>query len=89
MIFYYKMYLLDSDTLLGVVSSNEFRQYIRGHYYLANSPKDANCFVHENSFYRASWMTESDELKDLYPVVDLFIISQEEYEEYLKNRLEG
>lgn len=88
MIYYYKIYLLDSDTQLGVVSSNEFRTYLRGHYYVANSPREANCFVYENKFYRAAWMIESNELKDKYPVVDLFIISQEEYDEYFNNKQE-
>lgn len=88
MIYYYKMVLLDSDAVLGVVTSNDFRKYIRGRMFIAESPKVANCFVYENNYYRATWMTELEELKDKYSTVKLFIISEEEYNEYLKNRLE-
>lgn len=87
MIYYYKMVLLDSDVSLGVVTSNDFRKYIRGRMFIAESPKVANCFIYENNYYRALWMTEVDGVTDNYSTVNLYSISEEEYNEYLKNRL--
>lgn len=88
MIHYYKIFLLDSDVVLGVVTSNEFRTYTRGRMFIANRVNKANYFVFENNYYRAAWMPEPEELKGKYSTVDLNLISEEEYNEYLKNRLE-
>ena len=88
MIYYYKIYLLDSDVVLGVVNSNDFRKYTRGRMFVADRVRNANYFIFENNYYRAAWMPEPEELKDKYSTVKLFIISEEEYNEYLKNRLE-
>ena len=80
MIKYYKIYLLNSNDFLGVVSSIEFRTYLNNRYYIASSLKDANCFVFKDSLYRAPWMKKINELKNAFPTVDLFQISKEEYD---------
>ena len=84
----HKIYLLDSDVVLGVVNSNDFRKYVRGRMFVADRVRNANYFIFENNYYRAAWMPEPEELKGKYSTVDLNIISQEEYEAYLKDRLE-
>ena len=66
MIYYYKIYLLDSDVVLGVVNSNDFRKYTRGRMFVADRVKNANYFIFENNYYRAAWMPEPEELKGKY-----------------------
>ena len=82
--YYYKVFALDTDNLLGVVTSKSFRNFSEGRLYLTNDPKEANLFKFNEEYYRAPWMTEQLEIKGKYPTIDLFVISKEEYEK-IKN----
>ena len=83
MVYYYKVYSLNTDEFLGVVTSKSFRTWTPQHNYIAEGPKDANFFVFNGEKYRAPWMMEPNEIVDKYQTVDLFIISKEEYDKIL------
>lgn len=83
MIYYYKIVSLENGAFMGVITSNDFRKYINGRAFIAESPKVANCFIHNNKHYRAIWMTEAKNVANQHEVVNLFSISENEYNDFL------
>lgn len=83
---YYKIYPLDSDTPIGVVTTDDFREYINDRMFIASRIRNANFFSFEGKLYRAMWMKKVKELEDRFPTVSLTLISKEEYDDFLNSK---
>ena len=86
--YYYKVFELDSDSVLGVITTNDFREYINGKMYIPMELKNTNVFSFGDSYYRAPWMKFIPGKENEYQTLDAFLISKEEYLDFLNPKME-
>ena len=85
MIYYYKVSDLN-DQMLGCVTSHSLRHYNEGVNRILTCKEDLGQYIYFNdAYYRIPWLhRESDKVNYNFPQLQMEIITQEEYEKYMK-----
>lgn len=80
---YYK--IIQDDTFIGVVTSNNFIRYQKKHNVFVGTNEHRGEYIEYNSvLYKASWMRPSpyDTEEDKYEVAEIFEVTEEFYNQY-------
>jgi hypothetical protein len=76
---YYK--ILQENKIIGVISSNNFREYqIKYGILIPNFPEKSHFVIFQEQLYHANWMKDVSKFSVDYKLVDIFSINKEEYD---------
>jgi phenolic acid decarboxylase len=87
--FYYKVLDMDNE-LLGYGTSSNLIYYNKHSKLLLGCSEDRFQYIQlPTGIYRISWFLPEDaDIKGRFPQADAFVVSQEEYERYMKEQTE-
>jgi hypothetical protein len=77
---------MKDDELIGMVDSFALRKYQKKHdILLCCSEAEAQYVQYNNIIYRVGWLNpEPPEIKDKYEMIDMILIDQDEYENWIE-----